>query len=157
MADRILLRRGNLADLPTLTTGEPGFATDSKTLYIGTASGNQKIVSASATVQTWIAPTLLNSWVNLDGTRTAGYYKDDLGIVRLKGVIKSGTTTDATNIFVLPAGYRPIINISLATQSSDGTTRRATAIDILTNGSAQIYSAASTFLLLDGISFRAEQ
>lgn len=60
------------------------------------------------TQQGWQAPTLLNSWVNYGSTyATAGYMKDSLGFVHLKGAIKSGTTTAGTVIFTLPAGYRP--------------------------------------------------
>lgn len=43
MSDKIFLRRGNASDLPALGQGEPGFALDSKQLYIGTASGNEQI------------------------------------------------------------------------------------------------------------------
>lgn len=40
MSDKIYLRRGNRADLPTLAVGEPGFAVDTKELFIGQAAGN---------------------------------------------------------------------------------------------------------------------
>ena len=55
----------------------------------------------------WIAPTLINSWVNQGGAgvAVAGYLKDPLGFVHLKGRIKSGA--NGTAAFVLPAGYRP--------------------------------------------------
>ncbi|MDO4486036.1 MAG: BppU family phage baseplate upper protein [Bacillota bacterium] len=33
-------RTGDLSDLPVLDSGEPGFATDAQTLFIGTSSGN---------------------------------------------------------------------------------------------------------------------
>ena len=47
-----------------------------------------------------------NSWVNFGGTNASlSYYKDSLGIVHLKGTVKSGTV--GTTIFTLPAGYRP--------------------------------------------------
>ncbi|GEM_PF-3986789 len=40
---RIQLRRGVLADLPTLAEGEPGFTTDTHALYIGDGSSNHLI------------------------------------------------------------------------------------------------------------------
>ena len=40
MGDTILLRRGTLANLPALQEGEPGWCTDTETLYIGGAEGS---------------------------------------------------------------------------------------------------------------------
>ncbi|MCH3962699.1 MAG: hypothetical protein LKE46_00255 [Clostridium sp.] len=45
MANKIQLRRGLKANLPTLAIGEPAFCTDTKEFYIGTASGNAKMSS----------------------------------------------------------------------------------------------------------------
>ncbi len=39
---QLQLRRGLVSALPTLAEGELGYATDTKDLYIGTSSGNQK-------------------------------------------------------------------------------------------------------------------
>ncbi len=56
--------------------------------------------------ENWIAPSLSNSWVNYGGSySTAGYYKDPLGIVHIRGMVKDGTADTA--VFTLPAGYRP--------------------------------------------------
>jgi hypothetical protein len=54
----------------------------------------------------WIAPTLINSWININSPENepAGYYKDEFGIVRLRGWISNGTSATA---FVLPVGFRP--------------------------------------------------
>lgn len=43
MANKILLKRGLRASLPILQVGEPGFATDTYELFIGTADGNIKV------------------------------------------------------------------------------------------------------------------
>lgn len=43
MSDKIYLRRGNIADIPALAAGEPGFATDTGELFVGSASGNVQI------------------------------------------------------------------------------------------------------------------
>ena len=58
--------------------------------------------------EAFIAPTLLNSWVNFDVAinNSAGYYKDAFGIVHLRGLVKTGTVGLA--IFALPVGYRPV-------------------------------------------------
>jgi hypothetical protein len=54
---------------------------------------------------TFIAPTLLNSWVNYGGTVQNAGYALHLGLVRLRGTVKLGTV--GSPIFTLPAGYRP--------------------------------------------------
>ena len=107
----------------------------------------------------WIAPTLLNGWVNFgSGIANVGYYKDELGIVRLRGVIKGGTMTAGTGLLVLPIGYRPIESAMVPCVSNNST------IDILShlvlNSSGLINIGASVgngWLSLDGITFRAEQ
>ena len=79
-----------------------GGAVAATTLSASTAS------PAGLTQEAWTAPTLLNSWVNYGSIyQTAGYFKDSEGVVHIRGVIKSGTTTAGTTVFVLPVGYRP--------------------------------------------------
>jgi len=49
------------------------------------------------------------TWVNFGaGGQPAGYFKDANGIVRLRGLIKSGTS--GTSAFTLPNGYRPSVD-----------------------------------------------
>ena len=51
-------------------------------------------------------PAFENSWVNYgSGYSTTGFMKDPHGMVKLKGVVQSGTS--GTVVFTLPAGYRP--------------------------------------------------
>lgn len=45
MPQRIVLRKGLIADIPVLAEGEPGFATDSLELWIGTSAGNELVAS----------------------------------------------------------------------------------------------------------------
>ncbi len=55
------------------------------------------------------APSLQNSWTNVGGAyETAGYWKDSMGVVHVRGVITGGTTAGSTLIFTLGAGYRPV-------------------------------------------------
>jgi hypothetical protein len=55
----------------------------------------------------WITMTpLLNGWVSV---ATPQYRRVD-GIVYLRGRVQSGTAS--TNIFVLPAGFRPIVQVN---------------------------------------------
>jgi len=48
MADKILIRRGNKADLPTLTDGEPGFARDTEEFFVGSPTGNKQVGAGPA-------------------------------------------------------------------------------------------------------------
>jgi N-acetylneuraminic acid mutarotase len=102
----------------------------------------------------FVAPTLLNNWVNFgSGYSTAGYYKDKESVVHLKGFIKGGTTTQNTNLFVLPFDCRPSETRVFTVASGDGTFGR---VNVTTLGYVQFYSGVNAYLSLDGISFRAE-
>lgn len=46
MAQTIRLKRGNKANLPFLTVGEPAICLDTKELFIGTSTGNQRVGDA---------------------------------------------------------------------------------------------------------------
>ena len=60
---------------------------------------------ASKTQPSFTDATLTNGWVA--GSSAPGYFKDEFGIVHLRGAIKSGTTLVAA--FVLPSGNRPAV------------------------------------------------
>lgn len=157
MADKILLRRGNFADLPTLSPGEPGFALDDKRFFIGTSSGNSELAMSEQPV--WLNPTLLNSWTNHVAGPNIGYYKDTVGIVHLQGLIQGGTTTVGTLIFTLPTGYRPFFGLRVPITCSNTTSITSGVMLINTNGNCTIETAVwvSNYVTLTGINFRAEQ
>lgn len=100
----------------------------------------------------WITPTLTNSWVNFGGSyENAGYMKDSLGFVHLKGLVKSGVASQS--IFTLPVGYRPL-NTRYMSTVGGGT---IATIDINASGAVipngtGIASSCS----LECITFRAE-
>jgi phage minor structural protein len=112
-------------------------------------------IDDSETIQTqnrgWIAPTLLNGWVNFgSGYETAGYYKDALGFIHLKGVIKSGTMGAAA--FTLPVGYRPSYKKMFIVPTAGGAGR----VDVDTSGNVIVVnygSATNGYVSLDGITF----
>jgi hypothetical protein len=62
--------------------------------------------------------TFTNSWVNHTAVtqESAAFYRDALGIVHLKGLIKSGTIT--ASAFTLPEGYRPPLTKRFACPSA---------------------------------------
>jgi hypothetical protein len=51
------------------------------------------------------APTLAGTWANLALNYTAGYWRDELGYVHLRGGVGGGAA--ASTIFTLPVGFRP--------------------------------------------------
>ena len=69
-------------------------------------SANTSIAGkASKTQPSFTNATLTNGWVA--GSSAPGYFKDEFGIVHLRGAIKSGTTSVAA--FTLPSGSRPAV------------------------------------------------
>lgn len=103
----------------------------------------------------WIAPTLINGWVNADFMNISGYLKDDFGNVRLRGRIKSGSIGSV--VFYLPPGYRPSTDLYPACSSDNGTTLVASRIVVKSNGQVVVDIGSNTQFYLDGITFRAEQ
>jgi hypothetical protein len=108
--------------------------------------------------EAWQTPTFQNGWVNYDNVyNSAGYFKDSLGIVHLRGLVRNGTSN--TTIFILPAGYRPsnrelltVQTYTTATGTANNTTGR---VDILTDGQVLIVFGSNGWLSLDGLTFRS--
>ena len=92
------------------------------------------------------------SWVNYgSGFAAAAYSKNSEGMVKLKGLIKSGTVGSAA--FTLPAGYRPTSQLLFSTPSN-GTMGRT---DVTSAGLVTPNSPTNnTWVCLDPIYFRAE-
>ena len=104
----------------------------------------------------WIAPTLLNGWVNYGGPFSpVGYYMGAQGRVYLRGLVRFGSC--GSSIFQLPVGYRPEFVAINATIGENSITGR---IDIAPSGSVTPVPQAGGgctpgWMSLDGISFRA--
>lgn len=98
----------------------------------------------------WIAPTLLNSWVNFgSGYNPAGYYKDALGVVHLRGMLKNGTF--AVPMFVLPAGYKPAYTETFVAISGGA----VGFVNVGADGQIVPVAGINTFFSLDGMTFHA--
>jgi hypothetical protein len=109
-------------------------------------AGKQATIADSG----WIAPTLLNGWVNFGGGFTNAGYRKVGSRVFIRGSLKDGTTTSLTAVLALPAGYRPTADcvfVGWNVTSAYRVTVRAT-------GSVEIASVTSSaFISIDGISF----
>src|SRR5262245_949229 len=93
-------------------------------------------------------PAFQNSWVNFGTPHiTAGFRKEKGGVVRLRGVVKSGTATTA--IFTLPVGYRPGAQLIYGVHGSGSEGR----VDILSNGQVVQQLGGNAYISLNGITF----
>lgn len=106
-------------------------------------------LKADKTQEDWITPTLLNGWVN-NGNNEIQYYKDNFGVVRMRGTASGGTF--ATTVFTLPVGYRPIRNFGVNTSAGIGTNGH---VNILSSG--VVWFRTGTSNNVDNVTFKAEQ
>lgn len=95
-------------------------------------------------------PAFANSWVNYgSGWREAGFWKDPLGVIHLRGLIKSGTVGNAA--FTLPPGFRPTLAETYAVISNGAVGR----LSVYTDGTVIPETPSNnTYVSLSGISFR---
>lgn len=66
----------------------------------------------------WVEPALLHSWKNAGGEYETMAYRKQGNTVRLRGAITGGVSV--TELFTLPAGYRPTGRIKLIAFGSEG-------------------------------------
>ena len=148
-------------------TKNPVLITDNGTTTIivsawsnGTPDATSTFVVVGSSTSTASDIILLqNSWAAYDASETTfsspRYRKMPDGTVKLKGLIKDGTTTSPTVLFTLPAGYRPTKNCIFIAKCSPDNTGIA-RIDVATNGNVSLanYSGTpATYVSLDGINF----
>jgi hypothetical protein len=95
-------------------------------------------------------PAFTNSWVNFAGGWVpAAFWRDPLGFVHLRGLIKSGVVGSAA--FTLPPGFRPKENEPFVAISNGAIGR----VDVLTDGTVVPASPSNnTWVSLSGIHFR---
>lgn len=82
---------------------------------------------------------------------TAAYFKDSMGIVHLKGLIKGGAVGNGRTIFTLPEKYRPAARELHTVHTHDRTLGR---VDVHPDGRVSPYQGNSGWFTLDGITFR---
>jgi hypothetical protein len=122
------------------------FAALGGSTYAAASSGSSGIHFTKATLE--------NGWTESgSGSAAAGYAKDSIGVVHLRGGIKGGGNNNPA--FVLPLSLRPKHYLYLPVQTylaNDG------SVDISPNGEVTpLGNNATGFTSLDGISFVAGQ
>lgn len=119
---------------------------------VSTATQTALNLKANKVQEAWITPTLINGWVSFGGAEDGPtYYKDDLGNVKLRGVVKSGTLS--VSIFKLPIGYRPAKNKYFAVISNN--VPGFVLIDPY-GGVIPLAGTSNVFVALDSISFKVD-
>ena len=93
--------------------GYNGRLTDVETLH-------QK--KANKLQEDWITPTLLNGWAHHATYGGLKYYKDEFGIVTIKGTVSNSATPNGGKICPIPVGYRPEKYIIFITPQTAGST-----------------------------------
>lgn len=113
------------------------------------SQGNPHGIDAKANkVQpSWITPTLLNGW-----TGVIAYYKDEFGVVHIKGYASAGTIN--TNVFILPTGNRPPEQRAFNGTTSGLTVNSSSKITVDRTGEVIIVSSPTGSAFLDVVSFR---
>ncbi|MBC7868583.1 hypothetical protein H7X69_00165 [Candidatus Saccharibacteria bacterium] len=103
----------------------------------------------------WTTPVLQNGWVAFPGWSTPRYTKSADGMVVVKGLIQSGTTTSGTVLTTLPPGYRPNERLLMGISSQNVFGR----VDVLPSGEiiAVVIPIANGWISLDSVAFMAEQ
>ena len=94
------------------------------------------------------------------GFSTAAFYRDPLGAVHIKGLVKERSDTSCKEVFTLPPGYRPLQQevhpgVSYDAKADGGNGAYAiTRIDVTPAGAVIAQRAAPSWVSLDGVAFR---
>lgn len=100
-----------------------------------------------APLPTFVAPTLLNSWVNFGGAVDTAGYALHMGVVYLKGRVKNGTANSV--IFNLPVGFRPSLDKNFTVNSNGA----LGIITVTSAGDVQQAVGSTVGMNLDGVIF----
>jgi len=148
---------GTFSDNATDSARGTGMPASASTVTLPASVPVLNTTGTSLTIGTYfkpmIAPTLINGWINYGASPqypSAGYYKDDFGIVRMQGMIKSGTSSQPA--FILPVGYRPVSYLPFSVVATD--LFGEATVDA--SGAVKLVVGTATWFSLQNITFRAE-
>ena len=135
------------------TAGSTAVAWDIGDVYVNEADFYRAAID-NIIQPAWVAvgttPGFNTGWGNYGGSwQGAEYYKDPMGIVHLRGLVKRSSGS-ATIIFTLPSGHRPASDITFPTSSNAAFAN----VDINTYGNVIIVGGSPTVdVSLNGITF----
>jgi hypothetical protein len=100
-------------------------------------------------------PAFQNSWTNYgSGYSTAAFMKDPHGMVKLRGIVQSGSS--GTVVFTLPEGYRPGATCTFAAVNVNGGGH--STVSVATTGAVTVTaSGANPRPAMCVANFRSEQ
>jgi hypothetical protein len=145
---------------------------------VGAGSTTQNLCSSQTAVFCGDGPGTHDDfvpWANYGGGfATAAFYKDQLGIVHLKGLVSNneGSPTDprTSAVLRLPLGYRPTterVFSSVGRATVNGVEVAQSRVDVQPNGlvvfvydcnpNVTVCSGDGSYLTLDGITFRPSE
>jgi len=115
---------------------------------------NHARITALETITPVAAPTFFAGWTNVGAPwMTAGYWKDSMGIVHIRGLIRR-PTTGGDNIFTLPVGFKPSAALQFPSRCGDN---KLCYLTVNSNGNVDFGTTAGATpdisVSLDGISF----
>lgn len=102
----------------------------------------------------WIKPTLLNGWSSVSG-ETLQFTKTG-NRVQITGRVSGGIITNGVVLFRLPAGYRPMMTVTMPIYYSTGSTPGAGELVVGTDGSVLLYVGGNAYIDCANITFLAE-
>ena len=95
--------------------------------------------------------TLQSAWINYgSGTQSAQYWKDRLGIVHLRGMVRSGGIP--STMFQLPVGFRPSADEYFAVDSNSA----HGLVYVTASGNVIAQAGSNLWISLSGITYRAD-
>jgi hypothetical protein len=102
-------------------------------------------------------PAFEGAWVNQGEGQTVAFYKDQVGVVHLRGVAKAEGVTTKT-IFTLPPGFRPAAGplLPFAVACLPCTPGGTGTLLIAQGGPGTVEAPAGESVSLEGVTFRAE-
>ncbi|MCP4712344.1 MAG: hypothetical protein GY869_27295 [Planctomycetes bacterium] len=131
-----------------LLTGDVGVGTSNPQARLHVANGETILEQ-----EPWQATVFLNGWIDYGGGyNAAGYFKDSVGVVHLRGLVKSGSVGQV--IFTLPVGYRPAGRAIHPVMTYLNVMGR---VDITASGEVILIYGSNAWVSLENITFRADQ
>jgi hypothetical protein len=139
----------------TFTAGTTARAADVNANFTAVKTAvddNFSRITALQTQPAYTAPTFLTGWSSVSGAYApAGYFKDTLGFVHLRGVIRKASAASPNNVFTLPTGFRPSGLLNYGVRCGDDT---MCAIQVYPNGTVEFLGGNAGAVLsvsLEGI------